>query len=49
MRLTAREAATGRPEEVLDAIGIPSETARIERARLILISELESVLSEKDS
>ncbi|MFH1908676.1 MAG: TIGR03936 family radical SAM-associated protein [Chloroflexota bacterium] len=39
MRLAAREAATGRPEEVLDAIGIPSETARIERSRLILKSE----------
>ncbi|MDP3185402.1 MAG: DUF2344 domain-containing protein, partial [Anaerolineales bacterium] len=39
MRLTAREAATGRPEEVLDAIGIPPETARIERSRLILKSE----------
>ncbi|MDO9128632.1 MAG: hypothetical protein Q7U34_02085, partial [Anaerolineales bacterium] len=39
MRLTAREGATGRPEEVLDAIGIPPETARIERSRLILKSE----------
>lgn len=39
MRLTAREGATGRPEEVLDAIGIPPETARIERSRLILKPE----------
>lgn len=38
MRLTAREGATGRPEEVLAAIGIPPETARIERIRLILKS-----------
>jgi radical SAM-linked protein len=35
MRLTARESATGRPEEVLDALGIPIEDARIERTRLI--------------
>jgi radical SAM-linked protein len=36
MRLAARAGATGRPEEVLDALGIPFETARIERTRLIL-------------
>jgi len=36
MRLAAREGATGRPEEVLDALGIPFETTRIERLRLIL-------------
>jgi radical SAM-linked protein len=35
MRLTAREGATGRPEEVLDVLGIPQEAARIERTRLI--------------
>ena len=35
MRLTAREAATGRPEEVLDALGIAIEDTRIERTRLI--------------
>lgn len=35
MRLTAREAATGRPEEVLDALGIAAGDARIERSRLI--------------
>jgi radical SAM-linked protein len=35
MRLTAREGATGRPEEVLDALGIPPETVRVERTRLI--------------
>ena len=35
MRLTAREGATGRPEEVLDAMGIPLENTRIERTRLI--------------
>lgn len=35
MRLTSREGATGRPEEVLDQLGIPSESTRIERARLI--------------
>jgi radical SAM-linked protein len=36
MRLAAREGATGRPEEVLDALGIPFETTRIERIRLVL-------------
>jgi radical SAM-linked protein len=35
MRLSAREAATGRPEEVLDALDIPNEGARVERTRLI--------------
>ncbi len=38
MRLTAREGATGRPEEVLDALGIPQEIAQIERTRLIFKS-----------
>ena len=36
MRLAARPGATGRPEEVLDALGIPFETTRIERTRLVL-------------
>jgi radical SAM-linked protein len=36
MRLAARQGATGRPEEVLDALGIPFETTRIERTHLIL-------------
>jgi radical SAM-linked protein len=31
MRLACREAATGRPEEVLDALGLPVESARITR------------------
>jgi radical SAM-linked protein len=35
MRLTAREGATGRPEEVLDEMGIPIENARIERTKLL--------------
>lgn len=35
MRLAAREGATGRPEEVLSALGIPPEAARVERTRLI--------------
>ncbi len=35
MRLTAREGATGRPEEVLDALGIPYEETRVQRTRLI--------------
>jgi len=36
MTLSARAGATGRPEEVLDALGIPFETTRIERTRIIL-------------
>jgi radical SAM-linked protein len=35
MRLTARKGATGRPEEVLDVIGVPLEDTRIERTKLI--------------
>jgi radical SAM-linked protein len=35
MRLSAREGATGRPEEVLDALGLSLEGIRIERTRLI--------------
>ncbi|MBI5933015.1 MAG: DUF2344 domain-containing protein [Chloroflexi bacterium] len=35
MRLTAREGATGRPEEVLSALDIPPEDVRVERTRLI--------------
>jgi len=35
MRLSAREAATGRPEEVLRELGIEPNSAHIERTRLI--------------
>ncbi len=35
MKLSAREGATGRPEEVLDVLGIAFEETRIERTRLI--------------
>ena len=38
MRLSARESATGRPEEVLDVLGIAFEQTRIERIRLIFLS-----------
>lgn len=34
LRLAARENATGRPEEVLDALGIPSTSARVHRVGL---------------
>jgi len=37
MRLAAREGATGRPEEVLDELGIAFEGTRIERTRLIYL------------
>ncbi len=36
MRLSAREAATGRPDEVLLALGVDPFATRIERTRLIL-------------
>lgn len=35
MTVAARDGATGRPEEVLNALGIESEYTRVERARLI--------------
>jgi radical SAM-linked protein len=35
MQLTAREGATGRPEEVLDILGIAFEGTRIERTQII--------------
>ena len=38
MRLTAREGATGRPEEVLEVLEIPLEDTRIERTRLLFAS-----------
>jgi radical SAM-linked protein len=38
MRLRSREGATGRPEEVLDVLGIAFEGTRIERTRLIFQS-----------
>lgn len=40
MRLAAREGATGRPEEVLDVLGIAFEETRIERTRLIFKEKL---------
>lgn len=36
MRLTAREGATGRPEEVLAELGLEASTARVHRLKLIL-------------
>jgi uncharacterized protein (DUF2344 family) len=41
MRLAARGGATARPEEVLDVLGIPLESARIARTRLILNRDME--------
>lgn len=38
MKLAAREGATGRPEEVLDILGIAFESTRIERTQLIFKS-----------
>lgn len=42
MRLAAREGATGRPEAVLEALGISFESTRIERTRIILKSDSSS-------
>ncbi len=39
MRLTAREGATGRPEEVLSALGLDPFAARVERIRLVLANK----------
>jgi radical SAM-linked protein len=51
MKLAAREGATGRPEEVLDVLGIAFEETRIERTRLIFraSSIAESVSGETTS
>lgn len=38
MRLSAREASTGRPDEVLAELGIPIELAHIQRTALIMSS-----------
>jgi len=38
MKLSAKEGATGRPEEVLDVLGIAFEGTRIERTRLNFLS-----------
>ncbi len=35
MRLSAREGATGRPDDVLSQMGIPIEAARVERTKLL--------------
>lgn len=43
MTLSAREGATGRPEEVLAALGLAPENARIERKRLILKADQETL------
>ena len=41
MVLAAHEGATGRPEEVLDVLGIPFDMTRIERVRLILKNDIQ--------
>lgn len=38
VRLAARESATGRPEEVLEALGIRPEQARVHRKRLFFLT-----------
>lgn len=39
VQLSAREAATGRPEELLDELGIKLENTRVHREKLILITD----------
>jgi hypothetical protein len=40
--VATREGATGRPEEILDTLGIPLEAAQIERICLIFKTETPS-------
>lgn len=40
VRLAARQSATGRPEELLDVLGISLEDARIVRNRLIFRQDI---------
>ena len=44
MQLAAREGQTGRPEEVLLALDIPPESARVNRTQLILAESLDQDL-----
>jgi radical SAM-linked protein len=39
MRLAARPGATGRPDDVLDALGIPPRSAQVHRTRLVLTGD----------
>lgn len=41
MQLAAREGQTGRPDEVLLALGIPPQSARVHRVRLVLEGTVE--------
>lgn len=41
MRLAAREGATGRPDEVIAALGISPESTRVERLRITLMGDKE--------
>lgn len=49
MKLSAREGATGRPEEVLDELGIAFEETRIERTKLIFRSSLNEEIASRRS
>ncbi len=40
MTLSAREGATGRPEEVLAELGVAAETAHVERVRLVFRTDV---------
>jgi hypothetical protein len=41
MRLAARQGATGRPEEVLEALGIAVHNARIHKIQMVFIEQQE--------
>lgn len=49
MKLSAREGATGRPEEVLDELGIAFEETRIERTKLNFRSPLNEEIASQGS
>jgi radical SAM-linked protein len=44
MTLAARPGATGRPEEVLEVLGIPRQQAGVERTRLLFKDRLETAI-----
>lgn len=48
MLLSAREGATGRPEEVLAVLGVPLEQVRIERTRLLFAEDAATTSTTSD-
>lgn len=48
IQLAARSGATGRPEEVLEALGIPAHTALVHRTRLIYLESSSTTVATAD-